>query len=118
MVGKGGSRHVPRGWPAAVSPPGTEDWEATAADWLLDLLPELREYPTMRQHPIVLAFHARRVLDGALEGDRCGYTRSELGALAPPNVTAAALGEFHAEGQRLSAALRAVELVERALRGK
>jgi hypothetical protein len=103
-----------------VSPPGTDDWEATAAAWLLDLLPELREYPTMRRHPIVLAFHARHVLDGALEGARRGYrtTRSDLGALVPPDVTAAALGEFRAEGQRLSAVLRAVELVERALRGK
>jgi hypothetical protein len=68
----------------------------------------------MRRHPIVLAFHARHVLEGARRGYRT--TRSELGALVPPNVTAAALGEFRAEGQRLSAALRAVELVERALR--
>ena len=120
MVGKGEAWRVPRGWPAAVSPPGSEDWEVTAAAWLLDLLPELREYPTMRRHPILLAFHARHVLDGALEGARRGYraARSELGAVVPPDVTAAALGEFRAEGQRLSDALRAVELVEHALRGK
>jgi hypothetical protein len=26
----------------AVSPPGTEDWEATAAAWLFNLFPEYR----------------------------------------------------------------------------
>jgi hypothetical protein len=27
---------VPRGWPTEVSPPGSDDWEAIAAAWLLD----------------------------------------------------------------------------------
>jgi hypothetical protein len=62
------ARRVPSGWQARVKPPGTPDWEATAAAWLLDLLPEYRQYPTMRRHPIVLAFIARHVLDGAVEG--------------------------------------------------
>jgi len=120
MVEKHSSWRTPRGWPVAVSPPGSEDWEATAVAWLLDLLPELRRYPSLRQHPVVLAFIARHVLDGAVEGARQGYrtTRSELGEFVLPHVIAAALRDFRAEGQRLSGALRAVELVEHALRGR
>jgi hypothetical protein len=72
----------------------------------------------VRQHPVVLAFIARHVLNGAVEGARQGYrtTRSELGEVVPSDVVAAALGDFRTEGQRLSAALRAVELLEHALR--
>ena len=90
----------------------------TAATWLLDLVPEYRQYPAVRQHPVVLASIARHVLNGAVEGARQGYrtTRSELGEVISPDVVAAALAEFRTEGQRLSAVLRAVELVERALR--
>jgi hypothetical protein len=74
----------------------------------------------MRSHPVALAFVARNVLDGAVEGACQGYrtTRSELGGVVPAEALAAALGDLRAEGSRLSAALRAVELVERALRGK
>jgi hypothetical protein len=74
----------------------------------------------VRNHPEVLAFIARNVLNGAVEGARQGYrtTRSELGGMVPPEVVAAALSDLRTEGRRLSAALRAVELVERALRGK
>ena len=95
-----------------------EGWEVTAAAWLMDLLPEYRHYPTVRDHPVVLAFIARHVLAGAVEGARQGYraTRTELRGLVSPSVIAAALGDFRNEGQRLSAALRAVELVEHALR--
>lgn len=117
VVGTGAPQHVPRGWPVAVRPPGSEDWEVTAAAWLLDLVPEYRQYPAVRQ-PVVLAFITRHVLNGAVEGARHGYrtTRSELGEGIPPDVVAAALAELRTEGQRLSAALRAVELVEGALR--
>jgi hypothetical protein len=57
------------------------------------------------------------VLTGAVEGARQGYrtTRSEL---VPPHVIDAALRDCRAEGMRLAAAARAVELVERALRAK
>ena len=111
---------MPSDWPAEVSAPGSEDWEATAADWLLDLLPEYRQYGTLRRHPVVLAFMARHMLDGAVEGARQGYrtTRSELGELVPPHVIDAALRDCSTEGRRLAAAARAVELVERALRAK
>jgi hypothetical protein len=111
---------VPPGWPPEVNPPGGEDWETTAAAWLLDLVPEYRQYAMVRRHPVVLAFIARHVLRGAVEGARQGYrtTRSELGELAPPHVLDAALKACRAEGRRLAATARAVELVERALRGE
>jgi hypothetical protein len=118
MVEKRLPGRVPRGWPPSVSTPGTEDWQETAAAWLLDLLPELRQYPTVQGHPVVMAFIGRHMLTGAVEGARQGFrtTRSELGAVVPPEVTDAVLSELLAEGQRLSNALRAVELVESALR--
>jgi hypothetical protein len=120
MVDRDAYQHVPHGWPDQVSPPGTEDWEATAVDWLLDLLPECRSYPAMRRHPVVLAFVARHVLYGAIEGARQGYrtTRTELGELVPPHVIDDTLRDIRSEGRRLVAAARAVDLVERELRAR
>jgi hypothetical protein len=37
-------RNMPPGWPQDVQPPGGEGWEATAVTWLLDLVPEYRQY--------------------------------------------------------------------------
>jgi hypothetical protein len=81
---------------------------------------EYRQYPAMHQHPVILAFMARNVLEGAVEGARQAYrtTRSELSGLVPPHAVSAALNDFRAEGLRLSASRRSVELVEWALRGK
>jgi hypothetical protein len=31
-----------------ATPPGSEDWEASAGAWLLDLIPEYRLHPTVR----------------------------------------------------------------------
>jgi hypothetical protein len=74
----------------------------------------------MRRHPVVLAFIARHVLNGAVEGARQAYrtTRSELGEMVPPHVIDATLKDCRTEGRRLAAAARAVGLVERALRAK
>lgn len=119
MVDRGEFGYVPPGWPEAVSPPGSEDWEASAAEWLLDLIPEYRMYPT-RRYPVVLAFIARHVLAGAIEGARQGYrtTRTELGELVPPHVIEQALNNWRTEGRRMAATVRAVELVERELRNE
>src|SRR5215469_8764826 len=119
MVEKGALGNVPTGWPDGVSPPGTPDWEASAVAWLVDLVPEYRQHATVRRHPVVLAFIARHVLDGATEGACHGYrtTRSELGELVPPHVVDAALTTLRTEGRRMAATARAVGLVERALRG-
>jgi hypothetical protein len=120
MVEKGELGHMPPGWPDEVSPPGTPDWEASAVAWLLDLVPEYRQHATVRRHPLVLAFIARHVIDGATEGARHGNrtTRSELGELVPPHVVDAALTALRTEGRHMAATARAVGLVERALRGE
>ncbi len=88
--------------------------------WLLDLVPEYRQHALVRRHPVVLAFAARHVIGGAVEGARqgCRTTRSELGELAPPHVIDAALNAWRTEGRRMAAIDRAVALVERALRGE
>jgi hypothetical protein len=118
MVERDTRGYVPPGWPDAVAPPGSEDWEASAAAWLLDLIPEYRMYPAARRYPVVLAFIARHVISGAVEGARQGYrtTRSELGELVPPHAIDAVLRDCRTEGRRMASTLRSVELVERALR--
>jgi hypothetical protein len=88
-------------------------------EWLLDLIPEYRLYPAVRRHPVVLAVIARHLLSGAVEGAREGYrtTRTELGEVVPPHVIDAVLRDCRTEGRRMAATVRAVELIERALRG-
>jgi hypothetical protein len=83
-------------------------------------MPEYRMYPTVRRYPVVLAFIARHVLKGAVEGARDGYrtTCSELGELVLPHAIDAALRDFRTEGRRMAATVRAVDLLERALRGE
>ncbi len=111
---------IPSAWPSAVSTPDSEDWESSAAAWLLDLLPEYREHPQVCRYPVVLASIARHTLRGALEGARDGYrtVRTELGARVPPNAMDAALEAYRAEGRRLAAVVDAIDLVERALHGE
>src|SRR6516165_144494 len=120
MVERSAPRYVPPGWPPEVNPPGIQDWETTAAAWLLDLVPEYRQHAAVRRHPVILAFIARHVTAGAVQGARQGYraTRTELGDLVPPHTIDAALRAWLAEGERLAATACAVDLVERALRGE
>jgi hypothetical protein len=103
-----------------VQPPGTEDWEITAVGWLLDLVPECRKYRLVCSHPVVLASIARHLVHGQVEGARRGYrtVRTELAEWVPPHAVDAALRAYRGEGYRLSAAERAVDLVDRALRGE
>lgn len=117
---EGMAAYVPSAWPAAVSAPGSEDWESSAVAWLLDLLPEYRSHPQVSRYPVVLASIARHTLRGALEGARGGYrtVRTELGARVPPHAIGATLQAYQAEGRRLSAVVEAIDLVERALRGE
>jgi hypothetical protein len=70
------------------------------------------------RHPVVLAYIARHVLNGEVDGARRGYRtiRSDLGDHVPPHVIDAALRDCRTEGRRLAAAVRAVELVESELR--
>jgi hypothetical protein len=111
--------YVPSGWPDAVAPPGSEDWEATAVEWLLELVPYLRE-TTVRRYPVALAVIARHIVAGAIDGARDGYrtVRTELSEAVPPHAVDAALAAYRDEGRRLVAAEKSAKLIERALRGE
>ena len=47
--------------------------EGTAVTWLLDLVPEYRQYQMVYLHPVVLASIARHLVHGQVEGARQGY---------------------------------------------
>jgi hypothetical protein len=57
-----GEAYLPAGWPKAVAPPGSQDWEASAVAWLLDLVPDLRGHSAVRRHPVILAVIARHTV--------------------------------------------------------
>jgi hypothetical protein len=113
--------YLPPGWPAGVHPPGSEGFEQTAVAWLLDVIPpDYRVHGVLRRHPIALAALARHHLAACVEGARQGYrsARTELGDLLPPQGIDAVLDAYRAEGSRLVATARAVDLVGRGLRGE
>jgi hypothetical protein len=104
-----------------VHPPGTPGFEQTAVNWLLDVVPpDYRLHGVLVRHPVALATLARHHLAACVEGARQGYrsARAELGDDLPPGGLAAVLAAYQAEGQRLVATARAVDLVGRALRGE
>jgi hypothetical protein len=115
-----GEAYLPAGWPQAVAPPGSQDWEASAVDWLLYLVPDLRGDSAVRRHPVILAVIARHTVTGTLEGARQGYrvARSELAEAVPPHAVDSAPGAYRDEGRRLAAAVKGIAAVERALRGE
>ncbi len=111
--------YIPPGWPTGVHPPGTEDFEATAVTWLLDVVPpDFRLHGVLRRHPAALAAMARHHTQACVEGARTGYrtARTELGETVPPHVIDAVLAAYRTEGRRLASTAKAVLLVERALR--
>jgi hypothetical protein len=112
---------LPTGWPDGVHPPGSPDFEQTAVNWLLDVVPpDYRLHGVLVRHPVALATLARHHLAACVEGARQGYrsARAELGRDLPPGALAAVLAAYQAEGKRLVATARAVDLVGRALRGE
>jgi hypothetical protein len=113
--------YVPPGWPAGVHPPGSEGFEETVLTWLLDVVPpDYRLHGVLRRHPVALAALARHHLTACVQGAREGYrtARAELGGQLPPGGMEAVLTAYRTEGGRLVETARAVDLVERALRGE
>jgi hypothetical protein len=113
--------YIPTGWPTGVHPPGTEGFEQTAVNWLLDVVPpDYRVHGVLLRHPVALAALARHHLAACIEGAREGYrgVRAELGRDLPPSSISAILAAYQTEGRRLVATAKAVELVGRALRGE
>ena len=112
---------LPPGWPAEVRPPGSPDWERSAAGWLLDMCPaDYRAYDVLRRHPIVLARFAARHVAAQVGANHDGLSavRTDLRDVVAPDVVEAAAVVLEREGARLLALTRAVDLVEQALRGQ
>jgi hypothetical protein len=111
---------VPPGWPAAVRPPATPDWEQSATAWLLDLCPpDYRAHRVLTRRPVALAWVAGRHAEASLAGTRralAGCRAALCDTLEPPAVVEL-IGALESEEARLLAAVRAVGLVEEALRG-
>jgi len=113
--------YIPPGWPAGVHPPGSEEFESTAVGWLLDVVPpDYRLHGVLRRYPIALATMARHHSKACVEGAREGYrtARTELAGVLPPHAIDTVLAAYRKEGARLAETARAVDLVERALRGE
>jgi hypothetical protein len=113
--------YIPPGWPTGVHPPGSDEFQATAVDWLLDVVPpDYRLHGVLRRHPVALAAMARHHTAACVEGARQGYrtARTELAEVLPPHAVDAVLTAYRTEGRRLAAAARAVVLVERAMHGE
>jgi hypothetical protein len=110
---------LPDGWPAGVHPPGSEGFERTATAWLLDVVPpDYRLHGVLVRHPVALATLARHHASACVQGARQAYrsARADLGKELAPAAMAAVLDAYRAEGARLVATARAVELIERAIR--
>ena len=115
------SKSLPIGWPPEVRPPGTPDWEQSALAWLFDQCPaDYRGYDVLRRHPLVLARYAATALDAAVAAADAGLrtVRVELRDRVAPDVIEAAAAAYEKERDRLRGCRRAVDLVERALRGE
>jgi hypothetical protein len=101
-----------------VHPPGSEDFEATAIAWLLDVVPpDFRLHGVLRRHPAALAAMARHHTQACVEGARAGYrtVRTELGEMLPPHAIDAVLAAYRTEGRRLASTAKAVTLIEQEL---
>lgn len=112
---------APPGWPVEVRPPGAEGWEASAASWLLDICPpELRSYPVLRRHAVVLARFAVVHTEVALEASRRALAEVRIGLrdFVAPETVEQAVQAWEREIARLLARRRAVGLVEQALCGR
>ena len=112
---------APAGWPAQVRPPSAPDWERTARGWLLDHSPpEFRCYPVLQRHLVVLArftaVHQRACHAAARDG--LAEARTALRDVSDPETIQEALDTWQRELVRAESTLRAVELVEEALRGR
>jgi hypothetical protein len=112
---------LPPGWPEAVRPPGSPEWERSALAWLFDQCPpDYRAYDVLRRHPLVLARFAAGALDAAVSAADSGLRtiRTELTGRVPPETVEAAVAAYERERHRLTTCRRAADLVERALRGE
>jgi hypothetical protein len=73
-------------------------------------VPEHPQCAMVQRHPVILAFIARHLIDGTIEGARqgCRTVRTEFSEQVPRHALDVALGAYRAEGHRLAATERAV----------
>jgi hypothetical protein len=112
---------LPPGWPNAVRPPDTPDWERSAVNWMLDLCPaDYRGHAVLTRHPLGLAYLASRHVDAQLTGLREGRSgvRTALAPWLDPPIVGQLLEVLDVEEARLVAARRAVDLIAQALQGR
>lgn len=112
---------VPPGWPPGVLPMGAAGWEASAGAWLIDQCPpDYRGHAVWRRYPQALAWVAGLHVSAELEAMREAFrrVRVELSEQVDPEVVMEARHALEAEGLRLRAVQRGVELVSAALRGE
>ncbi|GAA3832106.1 hypothetical protein ACFS5L_44990 [Streptomyces phyllanthi] len=106
-------------WPCQVKPPGSYDWERSAAKWLRELVPaRYGSYPTMLRHPVLLARHAQiqvqheiRVARTALQTARAELPRLGL----TESVIEHTIKMYAAEVLQLNHIARSIRAVSRAL---
>jgi hypothetical protein len=113
--------YTPPGWPSRVRPPGTPDWESTAAAFLLDCCPsDYRGYAVLRRHPVVLARFAAEFVESQVRASADGLAgvRTSLADHVAPEVVQSAAEAWAEQGARLVRLRREVALVEEALRGR
>lgn len=113
--------YTPPGWPPEVRAPGAPDWEATAVAFLLDCCPaDLRGYPVLHRHPVVLAQFAGHFVGGHARATQEGLAevRTSLARVVPPEVVASAVDAWLEQSAHLIRVRRAVGLIEEALRGR
>lgn len=116
-----GQSYPPPGWPERVRPPGSEDWEGTAAAFLFDCCPpDFRGYQVLRRHPVVLARFAVEFVESQVRTSREGLAglRISLADFVAPEVVQSAADAWAEQAAVLVRLRREVTLVEEALRGK
>jgi hypothetical protein len=112
---------LPPGWPVAVRPPGSPDWQRSAVAWLLDLCPsEYRAHPALTTRPEALAWLAQRhvVAQGQANAAARAAARGELKDRLDAAAVDRVIEVLEHEHARLRAAYRAVRLVDDALQGR
>jgi hypothetical protein len=112
---------LPPGWPVAVRPPGSPDWQRSAVAWLLDLCPsEYRAHPALTTRPEALAWLAQRhvVAQGQANSAARAAARGELKDRLDAAAVDRVIEVLEHEHARLRAAYRAVRLVDDALQGR
>ena len=105
------------GWPRGLVPASHEEFPERAVSWLLDQGPAELRQSALRSYPAALCAYVQAYVAGALEGVRKAYgqSRTDLAELLQPAELEIVLQAMAAEGARLVALQRELDLVSEAL---